>query len=114
NLEAVKQIQTQYRAQPLSQFVGTTPPSVSVVEFVEPLSAEVQKTSPEFFAILNFLLQFAPTHPSETALMERFAKAGIGAGKPFNVTALSPERRRAMEDGIADAWRAFARFKADV
>src|SRR5690606_8567975 len=56
---------------------------------------------------------FAPTHPSEAATMERFAKAGIGAGKAFDVSEFSPAQRRAIENGIADAWDAFARFKSE-
>lgn len=114
DLEAVKKIQAQYKVQPLSQFAGTPAPApVPPVEFVTPLSAEAQKNSPEFFGILNFLLQFAPVHPSETALMERFARAGIGAGKPFDAAALSPEQRKAIEDGMADAWKSFAQYKAE-
>ena len=114
DLEAVKKIQAQYKVQPLSQFAGTTRPPTPAVEFTKPQSAEAQKTSPEFFGILNFVLQFAPTHPSETSLMERFAKIGIGAGKPFDVAALPPEQRRAVEEGMADAWKAFAQYKAEV
>ena len=114
DLQEVQKIQAQYKVQPLSRFTGTTSPPAPVLEFVEPLSAEAQRTSPEFFGILNFLLQFAPTHSSETALMARFAKAGIGAGRAFDLAALSPEQRRAVEEGMADAWRDYARYKADV
>jgi hypothetical protein len=114
DLEEVKKIQAQYKVQLLSRFAGITPAPTSAVEFIKPLSAEAQKTSPEFFRLLNFLLQFTPTHPSETALMDRFAKAGIGAGKPFDVAALSPEHRRAVQEGMADAWKAFAQYKAEV
>lgn len=114
DLNAVKKIQTQYRVQPLSQFTGGKPPPRSEVAFVKPLSAEAQKTSPEFFGILNFLLQFAPTHSSEKELMARFSKAGIMAGRSFEVATLPPEQRRAVEDGMGDAWRAFAKYKADV
>ena len=113
DLEAVRMIQAQFKVEPLSRFTGTTAPPAPAVTFVEPLSAEAQKTSPAFFNILNFLLQFAPTHASETALMGRFAKAGIGAGKSFDVAALSPEQRQAVQDGMADAWKAFAQFKAE-
>lgn len=114
DLENVKKIQAQYKAQPLSRFAGTTPPPTKAVEYIKPLSADAQKTSLEFFHVLNFLLQFTPTHPSESALMERFTKAGIGAGRAFDAAALSPEQRQAMEDGIADAWRAFAQYKAEI
>lgn len=114
DLDAVRNVQAQYTVQPLSQFAGTAPPMVKAVAFAEPLSAEAQKTSPEFFGLLNFLLQFAPTDASETALMERFARAGIVAGKPFDVAALTPEQRQAVEGGMADAWNAFAKYKAEV
>lgn len=114
DLEAVKKIQAQYTVQPLSRFTGSKPPQTPTVKFLPPLTAEAQKTSPEFFGILNFILQFAPTHPGETALMERFAKVGIGAGKPFDVTTLSPEQRQAAEKGMAEAWKDFAQYKAEV
>ncbi len=64
-------------------------------------------------AILNFLFRFTPVHPSETALMERFARAGLGPGQSFDVAALSAEQRQAVEQGMADAWAAFAAFKRD-
>ena len=112
DLDAVKKIQSQYRAQPLSGSPGRRrrPRRRSSSQ---PLSAEAQKSSPEFFGILNFLLQFAPIHPSETALMDRFARAGIGAGKRFDVAALTPEQLQAVQAGMADAWTAFAKYKAE-
>jgi hypothetical protein len=113
DLDAVSKIQAQYPVQPLSRFLQTAPPPQQPVAFVEPLSAEVQKSSPGFFGILNFLLQFAPTHPSETALMERFARAGIGAGQPFDVSKLTPGQLQAVEQGISDAWAEFAKYKAE-
>jgi hypothetical protein len=72
---------------------------------------DTQKTSPEFFNILNFVLQFCPTNPSEKKLMERFAKIGVGAGKTFDASKLSPEMKTAVEQGMADAWAEFADFK---
>jgi hypothetical protein len=78
---------------------------------MKPLAAEQQRTSLEFFNELNFILQFCPTVPSEKALMARFAKIGVGAGRPFDANALSPEMRKALEDGMADAWATFKNFK---
>jgi hypothetical protein len=113
DLAEVKKIQAQYTVRPLSQFTGTaSPPTAEAIDFKRPLSAEAQKTSPEFFTLLNFLFRFTPTHPSERALMERFARAGLGAGQSFDVAALSADQRQAVEQGIADAWAAFATFKS--
>ena len=49
----------------------------------------------QVFGYLNFLLQFCPTHPSEKELVARFAKLGIGPGKPFSDQELVPEIKKA-------------------
>lgn len=109
DLDNVKKIQDQFKIQPLSAFLGTPAPQAKPpIDFVQPLTPDAQRTSLEVFSVLNFVLQFCPTHPSETALMERFAKIGIGAGKKFDSTSLTPEIQQALRDGIADAWKDFA------
>lgn len=112
DIENVKKIQAGYKVQTLSQFLGTPAPAAApAVDFVKPLTPELERTSLQFFNVLNFILRFCPTHPSERALMARFAKIGVGAGKPFDASALSPEMRKALEDGMADAWKTFAEYK---
>jgi hypothetical protein len=82
DIENVKKVQAGYKVQPLSQFLGEAPPPPAPpIEFIEPLGAEQERNSLEFFGILNFVLQLCFTHPSETELMARFAKLGIGAGQ---------------------------------
>ena len=78
------------------------------MNFIKPLTKEEQKTSLEFFNIMNFVLGYSPTVPSEKALRERFAKIGIEGGKTFDPAKLSPEMKTAIEQGRADAWEAFA------
>jgi len=105
DIENVRKIQAGYRVQPLSAFLGQPEPKAApVIDFIRPLTPAQQRTSPEFFSILNFALQFCPTHPSETELMARFAKIGVGAGKTFDPSKLSPEVKTAIEAGMADAW----------
>lgn len=105
DLENVKKIQAGYKAVPLSTFLGQPAPEAApAIEFIEPLTPETQKTSLEFFDILNFVLQFAPTVPSEEELMARFARIGVGGGKNFDAGTLSPEMKAAIENGMADAW----------
>ena len=71
--------------QPLSAFLGQPAPKAApAIDFIKPLTPDEEKTSLEFFNILNFVLQFCPTDPSETELMARFAKIGVGAGKTFD------------------------------
>ena len=114
DIENVKKVQAGYKVQPLSAFLGQPAAKAApAIDFIKPLTPAEEKTSPEFFNILNFVLQFCPTVPSEKALMARFARIGIGAGKTFDASKLSPEIKTAIEQGVADAWVAFAGLKKD-
>jgi hypothetical protein len=108
----VKQVQSGYRLEPLSSFlrepVGKTAPPI---DFIEPLTPAEEKTSIEFFNVLNFVLKFCPTHPSEAELRARFAKVGFNGSEGFDANALSPEIKAALGQGMADAWEAFEELK---
>jgi hypothetical protein len=111
DLDNVKKVQSGYKAQPLSAFLGQPAPAAArAIDFIKPLTPDEEKTSPAFFNILNFVLQFCPTVPSEAELMARFAKIGVGAGKAFDASTLAPEVRTAIGQGMADAWVDFANF----
>src|SRR5436189_858699 len=106
DIDNVKKVQAGYKAQTLSAFLGQPAPKAApAIDFIKPLSPAEEKTSPEFFNILNFVLGFCPTNPSETELMARFAKIGVGAGKTVDVS--NPEMKKAIEQGMAEAWAAF-------
>ncbi|MDI5929632.1 DUF1254 domain-containing protein [Rhizobium leguminosarum] len=109
DIDNVKKVQAGYKAEPLSVFLGQTAPAAApAVDFIKTLTPEEEKTSPEFFNILNFILQYCPTDPSETELMARFARIGVGAGKTIDFDKLSPEMKAAFEQGMADAWKELA------
>jgi len=109
DIDNVKQIQAEYKVQPLSAFLGEpAPPAAPAVNWIKPLSKDEEKTSLEFFNVLNFVLGYCPTVPSEVDLMKRFAKIGVGGGMTFDPTKLSPEIKTAIEQGRADAYEAFA------
>ncbi len=115
DLDNVKKIQNQYIVKPLSAFRGKPAPKAApAIQFPKPLSPQEQKTSLDFFRQLNFGLQFAPPHPSEKALMARFARIDVGAGKIFDPARLAPEMKAAIEAGMADAWQESDRLKAQV
>ncbi|MCA9140074.1 MAG: DUF1254 domain-containing protein, partial [Planctomycetales bacterium] len=103
DLDNVKKVQSDYKVQPLSAFLGQPAKTAPAIDFIKPLTPEEQRTSLEFFTILDFVLKFCPTHPSERKLMERFARIGIGAGETFEPSKLSPEMRTAVRQGMADA-----------
>jgi len=114
DLKNVHQIQDAYRVRPLSLYLGS--PAQHVASAVDwPPLADGMSESVQVFGYLNFLLQFCPTHPSEKEMMERFAKLGIGAGKPFSGQELAPEIKKAIEEGIAAVWQEdFAAFMKRV
>lgn len=114
DLDNVKKVQAGYKAQTLSAFLGTaTPKAAPAIDFIKPLTPAQEKTSLQFFNVLNFVLGFCPTDPSETELMARFAKIGVGPGQTFDPGKLSPELKEAIEQGMADAWADFAGLKKE-
>ena len=115
DLENVKKIQTGYKVQPLSAFLGEPAPKAApAIDFIKPLTPEAQRTSPEFYDVLDFVLQFCPTHPSEKELMARLARIGIGDDRNFDANKLSPEMRTALERGMADALAEFAVLQKQI
>lgn len=115
DIEKVKKVQSGYKVQPLSAFSGDLGPKAAPqIDFIAPLSQKELKGSHKIYQQLNFLLQFGPTHPSERELMARFAKLNIGAGKTFDWEGFSPAIQKAIGQGIADAWDAFAQLKERV
>lgn len=109
DLGNVKTIQAKYKVQPLSAFLGTAAPTAAPpADFVSPLQPEEQKSSLDFFQILNAALQFCPVNPTEAELRARFSRIGVGSGLTFDAGKLSPEMAQALRDGISDAWVTFA------
>lgn len=104
DLENVKRIQSRYKIQPLSAFAKRpAPPAPAAVEWIPPVPPGEMRTSLEFYNQLAFLLQFAPTHPTEKWLRERFASIGIRPGEPYKPESLDPRLRRALQEGMHTA-----------
>jgi hypothetical protein len=94
-------MQRQYRIRPLSEFTGGKPPQPAPT-FVFPAWDEARASSIGFIDYLNFLLRFTPVVDSEKAMMERFAKIGIGPGRAFDPATVEPATRAAIEEGIKE------------
>ncbi len=108
DLDNVKTIQSRCNVQPLSTFLGKPATrAASSIDFIKSLTPDQQRTSLEFFNVLNFTLQFCRTDRSEKDLRVRLAKLGIDVGKTFDASELTPEIRQAVTDGMADAWEDF-------
>ncbi|MGW6754098.1 DUF1254 domain-containing protein [Streptomyces sp. NPDC055006] len=102
DVDALRAQQRQYLMLPLSRFAGTPPPPPAP-HTAWPVWQERVSTGIEFFALLDFLLGFFPVLPDHRELRARLAALGVGTGTGgFDPAALSPEARRALEQGIAD------------
>ena len=67
DLDNVKKIQAQYKVQPLSAFLGKPAPAAApAIAWIKPLTQAEEKTSLEFFNVLNFLLRYCPTVPERS------------------------------------------------
>lgn len=114
DIDKVKEIQAGYATAPLSVYLNQPSPTPApVIDFMPPLTPDQQKTSPQFFEILNFAMRFAPTLPAEKEMRDRFATIGIEADGDFESDDLSPEMRTAIEAGMADAWAEFDTLKKE-
>ncbi|NWD04576.1 DUF1254 domain-containing protein [Pseudomonas gingeri] len=112
DLDNVRQIQKGYVVESLSHYLGQPAPKAAP-KIDWPTPTATMSDSLELFRYLNFMLAFAPPHASEKALLARFARIGVAAGKPFDPASLGAGQRQALEAGIADGKAEFARFKKD-
>jgi len=102
DVPALTKVMESYKIQPLSAYHGQEGPGAQPVQW--PVWNDEASRDERFIGYLNFLLSFCqPIHPSETDLMARFAKIGIGSDLPFDADALSDEMRDALHAGIAAA-----------
>jgi hypothetical protein len=100
NLEAT---QKGYKLEPLSAFLGTAPPGPARSIAWPVWTPEVEKTV-DFFKVANFMLQYTVPNSADKATIDEVAKIGVAAGKSWEPAEMEPAIRRAIEDGIADAW----------
>ena len=116
DIDNVKKIQEGYKVQPLSEFLGQpAPPAPPKIDFITPVLKDEEKTSLDFFKVLNFILQYCPTDPSEVDLMKNLAKINVGGEKDFDINDLSPEMKQAIQQGMEDAWKELGEFaKTDI
>jgi hypothetical protein len=114
DVDQVKKIQAGYQVAPLSVYLNQPPPTPAPpIDFAPPLTRDQQKSSPQFFEILDFTMRFAPTLPDEIQMRDRFATIGIGPEGDFAADKLTPEMRTAIEGGMADAWAELDALKKD-
>ena len=100
--ENAKKIMSEYKVETLSQYMGTPAPKAATpLDF--PVYSDEKIRSVEFITYLNFLLGQVKPNPSESALLKRFSKIGVGADVAFDVNSIDPETKKVMQDAIDEA-----------
>src|SRR5271163_159840 len=108
-MENVKKIQAGYKAQTLSAFTHQpAPPAQPLPDFPKFTDDAFKLDFPRY---LNFLLQFCPTPPEETALRAKFATVGIEAGKPFDLAKLSEAQKGELGLAVKEGYEAIEKAK---
>ena len=98
DIDNVKKFQSGYAVQPLSAYLGQTPPPALPMPPFPNIGQDFMK--PEFFDYLAFALQFAPAGPEEVSIRQQLASIGVIAGKHFDFAALPADCQQALLRGI--------------
>jgi hypothetical protein len=109
DLERVKGIQGQYRFRPLSAYLGIDPPPAAP-ELKGPDWNEGDQFTVEAFKYIDFMLALIEPVEEEVALMQRFARIGLGTGSGFDKSAFSPEIVAAIDAGVKEGFQEMQAF----
>ncbi len=104
DLPRVHEVQDQFRVEPLSIFLGASPPQAAPhVKAVPPVDLRKDPLSMQFFRILNWMLEYMPDLPEERAMRQRFARIGVGPSLSFDPSGGEwAAIAKGMEQGLAD------------
>ena len=94
----VEKIQAQYKAEPLSAFLGQPAP----VSAADPgfLPATTAGIKANFWTYLGAALEYVPEADEDKDIRTKLASIGIAPGKKFDVQNLSPELQQAMVEAM--------------
>jgi hypothetical protein len=112
DIDNVKKIQARYLVKPLSAFLHQpAPPQPPTPDF--PVFTEDALKS-DFPKYLNFLLQFCPPVPEETALRAKFAAVEIEGAKSFDPSKLDETQRAAVGMGAVEGYEAITERRENI
>ena len=97
----VAAVQEQLKLEPLSTFLGTTPPKPAPSIDFPPYNAEMLYGKPKLLSYLNTFLTWQHPTLEEEALMTRLSRINVGPGLKFELGDYSPEIQEAITDGVS-------------
>ena len=102
DLPNVKKIQSEYKLQALSAYLGKPAPEPAPPIEWMPWKDGVETTD-GFWAYVNFLLPLTTPNPQDKAVQDRMAKIGLVPGKAWDSSALGKDVSAALAEGMKDA-----------
>ncbi|HSG67625.1 MAG TPA: DUF1254 domain-containing protein [Bacteroidales bacterium] len=103
DIDKVKAIQAAYNLQTLSEFNGG--PTVQRQETIDiPEWHEGDQFSAALFPYLDAMIDLLEPIEEEKAMLDRFSRLGIGAGKEFAMSDFSEDIQEAMQEGVKEGF----------
>lgn len=94
----VEKIQAQYKAEPLSAFLGQPAPAAAADPSFLPATTAGIKAN--FWTYLGAALEYVPEADEDKDIRTKLATIGIAPGKKFDIKSLSPELQQAMVEAM--------------
>jgi len=112
DLERVKKIQSGYLVTPLHEFEGTAPPPPPPPIVFPAWEANAAREL-TFFELLDFLLDFMPSHPDDEGMRRQLSSLGVGAPGKLDVGNWPDKQRAALSAGATSAQKELAELTFD-
>jgi hypothetical protein len=96
----VEKVQAGYKVQALSAYLKQ--PTTTAATAIDFPKVDKELVKKNFFAYLDFALQFAPPGPEERFIREKLARIGVGPGKTFDFNDLPLEHKLEIGLGMKD------------
>ncbi|MEN8780707.1 MAG: DUF1214 domain-containing protein [Desulfobacterales bacterium] len=101
DISNVAAVQDKLKLQPLSAFLGTTPPKPAPEIDFPPYSAKMLYAKPKLLSYLNQFLEWQYPTLEEADLMARLSRINVGPGLKFELADFQPEIQEAIKAGIS-------------
>lgn len=103
DMDNVIKVQNGYQVRTLSSYLKQPPPPPApVIDFPK---IDKELFAKNFFAYLDFLLQFIPAEPREAQIRAQLARIGVGPGKTSKLSDLSLEDKALIDLGMKEGDR---------
>jgi hypothetical protein len=115
DIENVKKVQAGYKLETLSAYLKKPAPAAAPA--IDWPKIDKKSAAADPLAYLSFLLPICPATGAaevEKPLRARFARIGIGAGKPFAIAKLSPEEKTELVAGMKVGFAKIKKQTADL